>query len=376
MGNKISFPSDKKIVVLGAGYGGLALGNQLKSASANFLLVDQRDAMHHNMAAVRAVAQPGFAPQTLMPFKPHFGDKFKLGKVVDIKPPQNKLVLASGEEVTYDTLVIATGTTGPFPLKMMDQPSTEALKMYEDIAQKVKSSSKIVVIGGGAAGVELGAEIAAENPDKSVTIVHGHNELVSYPNVTKDFKDKLNKNLNDLKVNLVLGEKVTNMGDFKTPGGAGVVKTDKGNSIESDCVFTATGLRVFSEAYANSELGATMEKNGALKVNKHLQVEGYDNIYAMGDCNNVQENKVAMAAEAQAGVVAKNIAAQYNKSALVEYKAGSLSMAIVLALSKSIGMAQLAGGRILPDFLANKMKAADCMASSYWKKFGAKPPAN
>ena len=59
MGNKISFPSDKRIVVVGAGYGGVQLGNKLKGASANFLMIDQRDAMHHNMAAVRAVAIPG-----------------------------------------------------------------------------------------------------------------------------------------------------------------------------------------------------------------------------------------------------------------------------------------------------------------------------
>ena len=69
-------------------------------------------------------------------------------------------------------------------------------------------------------------------------------------------------------------------------------------------------------------LGSKMLPHGALKVNKHLQVEGYEDVYAMGDCNDVPENKLAFGAEAQADIVAKNISNQYNKQALVEYKAG------------------------------------------------------
>ena len=63
-----------------------------------------------------------------------------------------------------------------------------------------------------------------------------------------------------------------------------------------------------------------------------------------------------------------------NELNLCVYVAGSLGMAIVLALSRSVGMAQLAGGRMLPEFLANKMKAGDVMCGMYWKKFGQKPP--
>ena len=57
--SSLSFPQDKKIVVVGGGFGGSELGRKLKDAKANFLLIDYRDGMFNNMAAVRAVAVPG-----------------------------------------------------------------------------------------------------------------------------------------------------------------------------------------------------------------------------------------------------------------------------------------------------------------------------
>lgn len=65
-----------------------------------------------------------------------------------------------------------------------------------------------------------------------------------------------------------------------------------------------------------------MEASGHLKVNDYLQVEGHEDIYAMGDCNNVKENKLAFAAEKQAGLVYNNMIKQANKQALEKYQPG------------------------------------------------------
>lgn len=73
----------------------------------------------------------------LIPFQPTFGDKFKRGKVVGIDVVQKTVQLASGERVGYDELVIATGTTGPFPCKLpVDIDSKDAVGKYESILQK------------------------------------------------------------------------------------------------------------------------------------------------------------------------------------------------------------------------------------------------
>jgi len=77
MGNKITFPADKKIVIVGAGFGGSELGFNLIKSKAQFTIIDPRDAMHNNMASGRAISIPGFAKKTMIPYRPTFGDHFK-----------------------------------------------------------------------------------------------------------------------------------------------------------------------------------------------------------------------------------------------------------------------------------------------------------
>lgn len=80
--------------------------------------------------------------------------------------------------------------------------------------------------------------------------------------------------------------------------------TDKGTSIETDLVFRCTGLKVNSIAY-QSKLSDKMEKNGSLKVDQFLRVEEIENLFAIGDCNNTPELKLAYLARLQAGKIVK-----------------------------------------------------------------------
>ncbi len=55
-----ALPEDKHIVIIGAGYGGISLANQLmKHPGANFTIINPRDSFHHNVGGLRAVVQPG-----------------------------------------------------------------------------------------------------------------------------------------------------------------------------------------------------------------------------------------------------------------------------------------------------------------------------
>ena len=66
-GNKLSLPADKRILIIGGGYGGSTLGSKLlKENHPNFTVVDVREAMHHNIATGRASVQKGkqiYAPR-------------------------------------------------------------------------------------------------------------------------------------------------------------------------------------------------------------------------------------------------------------------------------------------------------------------------
>ena len=67
-------------------------------------------------------------------------------------------------------------------------------------------------------------------------------------------------------------------------------------------MFRCTGLKVNSSAY-QSKLSDKMEKNGSLKVDRYLQVEEIENLFAIGDCNNTPELKLAYIARLQAGKI-------------------------------------------------------------------------
>lgn len=72
-----------------------------------------------------------------------------------------------------------------------------------------------------------------------------------------------------------------------------------------------------------------MTESGALKVNEHLQVEGFSNIFAIGDCNNVSEAKTAYNADQHAGVAVGNIVNSVNGKRLAAYRTGTHTLAMV-----------------------------------------------
>lgn len=75
------------------------------------------------------------------------------------------------------------------------------------------------------------------------------------------------------------------------------------------------------------ETASSLASNGALKVNDHLQVEGFSNIFAVGDCANVNEPKMAYHAGLHAAVVVSNIANSLSGKELTSYRTGKHTLA-------------------------------------------------
>ena len=69
-----------------------------------------------------------------------------------------------------------------------------------------------------------------------------------------------------------------------------------------------------------------MEPNGALKVNEFLQVEGHEDIYAIGDCCNTKEGKLAFVAQLQAHLLLENLALNWSKQAMKPWRPGLFSL--------------------------------------------------
>lgn len=327
-----------RVVIVGGGFGGVAVANLLESWGIPFLLVDMRDAFHHNVAALRASVDSEFAKKTFISFSVTFKDRFRQGKVIGLDLEKQCVLLSDGEELFFSHLILATGSDGPFPGKfnrIIDRQ--EAIHTYEDMVLEVQKASRIVIVGGGSAGVEMAAEIKTEYPTKEVMLIHSKIALADVellPCVRQEVKDTLLR----MGVQLLLSERVINMpmltfNKFKENM---VVKTDKGTEVIADMVVVCTGIKINSAAYSTA-FSDKLASNGALEVNEHLQVNGYDNIYAIGDCADVKEPKMAYHAALHAKVVATNIANSLMQKPLKTYTPGSLTFLISLGRNDGVG---------------------------------------
>lgn len=123
MGNSSSSSSSSapkhacQVVIVGGGYGGIQLAVQLDSY-CKVILVDPKDVFHHNVGALRAIVEPAFIKKTLIPYEETLKHgSFVKDRVVSCNISRKTVTLASGEEISYDFLVFACGSSVPFPGK-------------------------------------------------------------------------------------------------------------------------------------------------------------------------------------------------------------------------------------------------------------------
>ncbi|XP_026165145.1 ferroptosis suppressor protein 1 isoform X2 [Mastacembelus armatus] len=366
MGGQVSSVEGVHVVVVGGGFGGIAAAQQLKSQGLSFTLIDMRDAFHHNVASLRASVQPGFAQRTFIPYAETFGDSFVQGRVERVDTSTQTVVLQGGREIQYSHLILCTGTDGPFPGKFNTVASYQtAVQAYEDFVKQIQAANSVLVVGGGSTGVEMAAEIKTEYPEKKVVLIHSRIGLCDselLPSVRQQAKEVL----------LEKGHKVSDLSELplNVTRRNTVVTTDKGQSLTTDLIICCTGLKVNSAAYT-SGFSSSMADNGALKVNPHLQVQGFSNVFAVGDCADIQEPKMAYHAGLHAAVAVNNIIKSVSGKTLTSYQTGSVTM--LLAMGRDDGVGQFNGVR-LPRFLVTLGKSRDLLLWKSWKEMRQTQP--
>ncbi|MGH0125789.1 UNVERIFIED_CONTAM: hypothetical protein FKN15_051030 [Acipenser sinensis] len=321
MGAQLSVDPSVHVVIVGGGFGGIAAARQLKSQGVPFTLLDLKDAFHHNLGALRASVQ-------------------------------------SAREIFRANLM------NRLPWK---QPSSS----MQNMVKEVQAAERIVVVGGGSAGVEMAAELKTDHPSKEVTLIHSRVALADVellPSVRQGVKEGLLQK----GVQLLLSEKVSNLTELSinvTQKGMKVL-TDKGSEVTADLVIRCTGIRVNSAAYS-SALGDRLAENGALRVNAHLQVEGLQNVYAIGDCAHLQEPKMAYHAGLHGAVAAENIINTLRNKPLRSYTPGCLTMLVTLGRDNGIG--QINGYKV-GSLVVRMAKSKDLFAGKSWKEMGQPIP--
>ncbi|KAF7347672.1 FAD/NAD(P)-binding domain-containing protein [Mycena venus] len=355
-----------KVVIVGAGTGGgsavaRALSTKLPSAKITLINPLPYAISRPTLPRMTVSAQNDLFDTALVPYDKLFpspNGTFVQGVVETIRPGTKggAVVLADGKELPYDVLVLAPGSTWEGPLDFPVDPA--AVKDFVSESRgRFKKAQKIVLVGGGAVGVEYAGEIKDEWPNKEVTIVHGDSALLNstYPD---RFRKGLEKSIGARGIKIVLNDFVD---EIPAPGPASV-KTRKGAAIDADLVvrsfFGSLKAPRPNTAFVVRSLGAdVVDERNQIKVKPTLQLLNHPDIFALGDAVNIAEQKQVMKAMAHAGVAVGNIIAHVSGKPLKPYK-GSTEM-IVITNGKNGGKAYMGflWGITLGDWFVRMVKS-------------------
>ncbi|GKQ41836.1 NAD(P)/FAD-dependent oxidoreductase [Streptomyces sp. A012304] len=296
---------DGDVVVIGGGYAGVRLAKRL-DATARVTLVDRKEVFFHRIASLRAGVHPEW---TATPFIPYdrllTHGRVAVGKAVRIDTTERQVALATGERLSYDVLVIATGADYPEPARFTGTTTEEAVKSFAEHQQKVATAEHILVVGGGPSGVELSAEVRLARPDARVTLAHSGAELLNTTGSARAGR-KARAWLESHGVEVRLDSFMAPGNDF------GTYRDARGEILTADLSLWATGTTPNTLWLRLAGHGAWLNGSGHVKVDRTLRVEGRPDVFAVGDVNDAGDLKVTPAALAQADLAAHNIRVYLN----------------------------------------------------------------
>jgi NADH dehydrogenase len=346
-----------RIVIVGAGFGGLEATYRLAGAPVSITLVDRRN--HHLFqpllyqvaTASLATSEIAWPVRYLLRGRPEVTTLFATVTGVDTEA---KRVLLDGDDtLPYDTLILATGARHAYFGHDEWEPFAPGLKTLEDATtlrrrilvaferaeresdpQRRAALLTFVIVGAGPTGVELAgtiAELAQDTlpPDfRNIDTQKARVVLIEAgPRVLAGFSDDLSayaqRSLKSLGVEVVLGQAVTECSSD------GVVYG--GKTLQAKTLIWAAGVRASPAA---EWLGAPADRAGRLEVLPDLTVPGHPDIFAIGDTVVIEgpDGKpvpgIAPAAKQQGRHVAETIKLRLRggKPAPFRYKhAGSLA---------------------------------------------------
>ena len=334
MGNQ---SSQKHVVIIGAGFGGLACARKLaREKSVKVTLIDRRN--HHlfqpllYQVATSTLSAPDIARSTRSLFSKKDEVDIVYDQVEGIDLEGKGLSFASGKGMSYDSLVIATGVKTSFfgndhwgehvsQLKSLSDAfgiRKRVLKNLEVLdrtgGQVDEGLSTVVIVGGGPTGVELAGAFSdliqrtmaksfrhADVSKQRIVLIEGQDRLLTgfHEKQSQYTKDQLEES----GVEVRTGCMVQNIEKNK-------VTLKDGETIVAGVIIWAAGVEATG---ITRKLGADLNRSGQVKVAPDLSVPGHPEVYVIGDAAAVYEFDgtpvpgVAPAATQEGQYVAKRI---------------------------------------------------------------------
>lgn len=352
----------KKIVIIGGGAGGLELATSLghklgRKKKAEIILVD-RNHSHLWKPLLHEVAtgslDDGVDALSYLAHARNHGFTFQIGSLTDIDRENQTLKLAeirdeSGEvlvpvrDIAYDTLVMALGSTsndfGTPGVKdhciFLDNPHqahrfhNEMLNLFLKFSASADKQKKvnIAIVGGGATGVELSAELhnavkqlhsygfeGLDSDALNVTLVEAGERIL--PALPPRISGAAHQELTKLGVRVLTQTMVTS-------ADKNGLNTKSGEFIDADLMAWAAGIK--APDFMKDIAGLETNRINQLVVEPTLQTTRDPNIYAIGDCASCPQPSGgfvpprAQSAHQMASRCFANIMAQRNGQSLKPY---------------------------------------------------------
>jgi NADH:ubiquinone reductase (H+-translocating) len=324
------------VVIVGAGFGGLAAAQELAGAAVRITIIDQRN--HHlfqpllYQVATAALATSEIAWPIRYLVRKRQEVTTLLGVVSGVDAHSRSIMLQDGAVVSFDTLVLATGARHAYFGHDEWEPFAPGLKTLEDatsIRRRVLLSLEraeresdpvrraalltYVIVGGGPTGVEMAGAIVElvyqnlvgefrriDTRQARVLLIEAGPRIL--PSFAPDLSAYAHRALERLGVEVQVGSAVTDCNSSAVVVG--------GRSIAADVILWAAGVRASPAA---AWLGAAADNAGRVKVAADLSVPGHADMFVIGDTAtiNVWHGKpvpgIAPAAKQQGVHVARTI---------------------------------------------------------------------
>ncbi|MHA6759456.1 NAD(P)/FAD-dependent oxidoreductase [Streptacidiphilus sp. PAMC 29251] len=362
------------VAIVGGGYGGAALAKEL-DPDFDVVLIDPKDSFVHAVAALRGLVSAPWAERMYFGFDGllqrgrHLRDR---AAAVDA----GGVTTADGTRVAADFVVLASGSSYPYPAKLDTDSTAEALARQAGTRAELAAARHVLLVGAGPVGLELAGEITDQWPDKRVTLVDVAADILG-GQYSPELRTALRGQLADRGVRLLLGSPLAKQPAVEPGVRQGfVVRTENGAEIEADLWFRCYGVVPSSDYLSGSgELAAARRADGFVEVDERLRVAGASNVFAIGDITAVPEPKRSKAASDHAQVVAANIRSlAAGRPAEAVYRPGPA--AVLIPLGAAGGASQVPGpeGPVVLDAATTaRYKSGDLLIGRYAELFGTAP---
>ncbi len=225
----------------------------------------------------------GSVEADVMSTKPaeNLGVEFIIDEVVELDVKSKTVKTKDGKNISYDKLVLATGSTPVMPkIEGIEKdgvyPVSKNIEELKKLHNAVKKAEKVVIVGGGFIGVEVGEQIAKSG--KKVAIVEMMDQLLPAA-FDREFARIAEEELEKLGVELYLGSTVKRItGNEKVDG----VELSDGKKINCDVVIVSVGYRPNIELAEKA--GLRISIGGRIWTDEYGRTSEKD-VFAVGDCS-------------------------------------------------------------------------------------------